>query len=775
MAGTNIDGFRLYKKTDEGDEFIAEIAKTARSKEFMRTMATGMYGISAYKIVADVIDPSKKTMLESIKRYFTVNPFYRIIIKDTIIESETVTVKWENETNVNYFDGYQIYRINTDGDEVTYDLVDTIESDEVSEYVFMRDDDTTYNYVISPKTYDGFHDADSSYTEVLFVVIPPVTLLDPIDAVTYTACWEYEGDDEPEPSDLPDHWTEFYVWNFENDGSITDRTHEFEFKVSGRNTANPDDIMVAVKLKNGGMQLYDMPTHGGNNKIMTIPVHLEDTVRVYSPTAVPLMFGENPSYSTAGYRVNITKFDKGWTSMTAAFYGLGNLYEITTWEGVENITNATSAFQSSGVVKLPHRADDSYTFANFVQLENAGQMFLACQNLSTDYNIVFDGLEHVTNFNAMFNGCNYGNTAQVYNVDFSGISTTANVSSMFSGGTYINVLNFGTIGINIKNMASTYSKNFSYITNNLSQISSWNGIEHFSGLSSVFNAQYSLGDIPTSWEGFAINNAYSWFMNCTALSEIPSSWEGAGSLIIADSMFNGCTMVRAIPNSWRGLNNIHSMDSMFAYCPLSSGGNDDINVLGNVYASGSLFLNCNESEFLNDNKVAEYMKVLVGSTYNWCKIANATETVDDISYIDYGNFNGSGFGYIYEHRHKISLNDAIPLVKNAAAQKLGISTDDIPYCGNNRYTFNGSSKYSSGRAPYSWNVVSFNTGNMASGSDGIPISNPNTGSYWYVSCRNGEQIRVNDLKNRPECFSEMTVLLSDTVNDSGDIDTYYLY
>lgn len=204
MAGTNIDGFRLYKKTDEGDEFIAEITKTARSKEFMRTMATGMYGISAYKIVADVIDPSKKTMLESIKRYFTVNPFYRIIIKDTVIESETVTVKWGNETNVNYFDGYQIFRINKVGDEVTYDLVDTIESDEVSEYVFMRDDDTTYNYVISPKTYDGYHDADSSYVEVLFVVIPPVTLLDPIDAVTYTARWEYEGDDDP-TSELPDN------------------------------------------------------------------------------------------------------------------------------------------------------------------------------------------------------------------------------------------------------------------------------------------------------------------------------------------------------------------------------------------------------------------------------------------------------------------------------------------------------------------------------------------------------------------------------------------
>lgn len=751
MAGTNIDGFRLYRKTDEGDEFIAEIAKTARSKEFMRTMATGMYGISAYKIVADVIDPSKKTMLESIKRYFTVNPFYRIIIKDTIIESETVTVKWGNETNVNYFDGYQIFRINKVGDEVTYDLVDTIESDEVSEYVFMRDDDTTYNYVISPKTYDGFHAADSSYIEVLFVVIPPVTLLDPIDAVTYTARWEYEGDDEPEPIDLPDHWTEFYVWNFENDGSITDRTHEFEFKVSGRNTANPEDIMVAVKSKNGGMQLYDMPTYGDENNSLTIPVHLEDTVRVYSPTAVPNMFAGNSSFSTAGYRVNITKFDKGWTNMASVFSGLGNLYEITTWEGVENITNASSAFQSSSVEILPHTNDDSYTFANFTHLENAAQMFLSCKYLSTDYNIVFNELEHVTNFNAMFVMCNYGNTAQVYNVDFSGISPTANVSSMFSGGTYINVLNFGTIGKNIQNMTVTYGKNFSYITNNLSQISSWNGIEHFSGLPSVFAQQYSLGEIPTTWEGFTIKNAYSWFMNCSALCEIPSSWEGAGSLIIADNMFNGCKMVRAIPNSWRGLNNIHSMDSMFAYCPLSTGGNDDINVLGNVYASGSLFYNCNELEFLNDNKVAEYMKVLVGAVYNWCKRVNTPESLNTINY-------SSSPEPHYEYRYNIKLGDAVPLIKNMVVDTLGIAAEDIRYCCNNRYTFNGSNLYSSGRAAYSWDTVYYN----------------NSTGKWYISTRNNTKVNVSELDSHPECFSEITVLPSSSIDTDGHITTYVL-
>lgn len=211
MAKIKIDGFKLYKKTDDGDVFVTDIEKTVRTKEFFRTMAIGTYGISAYRIVADVIDPSKSSVVESIKRYFDVNPFYRVIIKDTITEADKVTVKWTNETNINYIDGYEVFRVNETESGMTYELVDTITSPEATEYVFMRDDDSTYTYVISPKTYEGFHDADSSYIEVMFASIPPVMLIEPTDAVIYTARWKYDGDDgydpdhdwEPEPDDIP--------------------------------------------------------------------------------------------------------------------------------------------------------------------------------------------------------------------------------------------------------------------------------------------------------------------------------------------------------------------------------------------------------------------------------------------------------------------------------------------------------------------------------------------------------------------------------------------
>lgn len=192
-----IDGFKLYKKEEIEDVFITNLDKDLRQYQFERTMAAGTYGISAYKVVQDVTDPEITSTLESELQYFTVNPFYKVIIDEskTVIDSEKISVTWTNETNANYFDGYTIYRVETDGSgEKTYTSIAELPKTTTS-YTFMRDDDTPYMYVISPKTYEGYHNADSDNIEVTVLVIPPIMLTDPDDLVYYTANWLYDGDE----------------------------------------------------------------------------------------------------------------------------------------------------------------------------------------------------------------------------------------------------------------------------------------------------------------------------------------------------------------------------------------------------------------------------------------------------------------------------------------------------------------------------------------------------------------------------------------------------
>lgn len=192
-----IDGFKLYKKEATEDVFIKNLDKDLRQYQFERTMAAGTYGISAYKVVQDVTDPEITSTIESELKYFTVNPFYKVVIDEskTVIDSEKISVTWTNETNANYFDGYIIYRVETDasGEKIYTSIAELPKT--TTSYTFMRDDDTQYMYVISPKTYEGYHNADSDNIEVAVLIIPPIMLTDPDDLVYYIANWLYDGDE----------------------------------------------------------------------------------------------------------------------------------------------------------------------------------------------------------------------------------------------------------------------------------------------------------------------------------------------------------------------------------------------------------------------------------------------------------------------------------------------------------------------------------------------------------------------------------------------------
>lgn len=562
------------------------------------------------------------------------------------------------------------------------------------------------------------------------------------------------GTDPSEP--LPDHYTEFTLWNFMDDLSSSGDDPEYTFVVTGSQVelGEGEDIFVeCIPNAPGARHRISSYSVDGVSGKLSVIANLNDRIRVYSPRCGSGMF----SYNYSGdYKLTLNKFDSGWTSMVSAFNGCNNLYKIESWDGAEGYTDCSQAFSSCMRMKLiptVYYAEmteygnlGAFDFSGLSSMTNAYSMFSSCSSLTTEYEIRFDDLTNVTNFNNMFAFCNNDNTAQIYTVDFSALPyddtrTNSMIAGMFNG-TYIDIKSFGHLGTVLKNgYTYAYQQTLDRVSNHVCNILTWDGIEYCDGINDFFVGS-EVYNLPSSWNGFNVRKASGWFTNCTRLTEIPSSWAGAESLVIIDSMFRGCTGLTQIPNSWSGLGNVVSMDSLFNGCPITSGGGENIETFTKVYASGNMLTSANDN-VLTPAVLSKMSRVLNNCTLYWANLAGVMTK-------DY-TYQASYQDNVYCTSHSMCNNawaTITDLVTEYYLNTYGITHEQNAW--NNSYW--------NGRASSMY---------KATGNPGYDSS-----SGWSVTTKGAGSVSWATFWANEQYYHETIVPI--TISDRGDMEYYYL-